>query len=451
MSKANAALSGTESKIQPMVHRLAYLQGFGNTLSSEALQGALPMRQNNPQKPAYGLYTELISGTTFLAPRESNRRVHTYRIRPSVDHAPFKRIDNRLLQSGPFAEALIPNQLRWDPFHIPDTPADFLDGLATIGGNGAVTQQVGMAVHVYRANRSMQDRAFVNADGELLIVPQQGRIRAVTELGLLDVAPNEILLIPRGIRFAIECLDGTARGFVCENYGLPLRLPELGPIGSHGLANPGDFQAPVAWFQNVTKPCQLVQKYGGNLWATELQYSPFNVVAWRGTHVPYKYDTANFVTIGSVSVDHPDPSIFTVLTSPGDAVGGSNVDFIIFPPRWSVSEDTFRPPSFHRNVMCEFMGLIHGTHYSRSHGFEPGGALLHNCWTAHGPDVTTYEQARAADLKPQKLDGHLAFMFESRYPMHLTRFGLESPELQKEVHKQWQGFKTYFDDSRNPA
>ncbi len=427
---------------------LEHLRGFGNLLASEALPGTLPQRHHNPQKPAHGLYTELISGTTFLAPRESNRRVHTYRIRPSVDHLPFKRADNRFLQTAPFTEALIPNQLRWDPFRIPEAPVDFLDGLGTLGGNGDAKRQVGMAVHVYRANRSMKDRAFVNADGELLIVPQHGTVRAVTELGLLDAGPKDILLIPRGIKFAIECPDGAARGFICENYGLPLRLPELGPIGSHGLANPGDFQAPVAWFENVTRPFQLVQKYGGNLWATEIQYSPFNVVAWRGTHVPYKYDTSNFVTIGSVSVDHPDPSIFTVLTSPSDPVGGSNVDFIIFPPRWAVSEDTFRPPSFHRNVMCEFMGLIHGTHYSRSHGFEPGGALLHNCWTAHGPDVATYEKAKAVELSPQKLDDHLAFMFESRYPMHLTSFALESPELQREVHKQWEGFKTNFVDPR---
>lgn len=290
----------------------------------------------------------------------------------------------------------------------------------------------------------MSKRAFVNADGDMLFVPQIGRIELRTELGNLQAGPNEIVLIPRGIKFAVKCLEENARGFVGENYGMPFQLPDLGIIGSHGLANPNDFWAPVAAYEDKHEIYQLVHKYGGNLWVTEIAHSPFNVVAWRGNHVPYKYDTANYVTLGSVSVDHPDPSIFTVLSSPSDKVGGANMDFVIFPPRWSVAENTFRPPPFHRNVMSEFMGMIHGAHYSRASGFEPGGALLHNCWVPHGPDVATYEKAYNAELIPQKLDNHLAFMFETRYPLHLTSFALQAKELQKDIHAQWEGFQNYF-------
>ena len=421
-----------------------HINGFGNFLESEAIPGALPLRNNTPQRAPLGLYPELISGTTFVAPRAQNRRVHTYRIHPSVDQPTFSRMDNGLLLSGPFEQDLNPNPFRWDPFEMPTTPTDFIDGLSTLCGNGDPKAQSGLAVHVYRANQSMSKRAFVNADGDMLFVPQTGRIELRTELGILQVGPNEIALIPRGIKFAVKCLDGHARGFVGETYGMPFQLPDLGVIGSHGLANPSDFWAPVAAYEENNQAHQLVHKYGGNLWVTEVAHSPFNVVAWRGNHVPFKYDTVNYVTLGSISVDHPDPSIFTVLTSPSDKVGGANMDFVIFPPRWSVAEDTFRPPPFHRNVMSEFMGMIHGAHYSRSSGFEPGGALLHNCWVPHGPDVATYDKAYNAALVPQKLDNHLAFMFETRYPMHLTPFALQAKELQKDIHQQWVGFPNHF-------
>jgi homogentisate 1,2-dioxygenase len=298
-------------------------------------------------------------------------------------------------------------------------------------------------VHIYCTNRSMQ-RVFWNADGELLIVPQQGRITVATELGRLEATPGEIVVIPRGVRFRVALPDGTARGYICENHGPALRLPDLGPIGANGLANPRDFLSPTAWFEDRDEPTEMVQKFVGALWATELGHSPFDVVAWHGNHAPYKYDLARFMTIGTVSFDHPDPSIFTVLTSPTDTPGTANVDFVIFPPRWMVAERTFRPPWFHRNVMNEFMGLVHGAYDAKVGGFSPGGASLHGCLSAHGPDAQTVERAMAAELLPHKIDNTLAFMFETRQVLRATKRALEIPQLQRDYDACWQGIRKHF-------
>ncbi|HZT51537.1 MAG TPA: homogentisate 1,2-dioxygenase, partial [Stellaceae bacterium] len=342
---------------------LRYLTGFGNEFATEAVPGALPQGQNSPQKPPHGLYAEGISGTPFTAPRHENRRTWTYRIRPSAMHRPFRRIDRGLLRSTPFDEAPTPpDRLRWDPLPAPDAPGDFLGGLVTIAGNGDASARVGVAIHWYCAARPMQDRVFADLDGELLFVPQEGRVRLRTELGVLDAAPGEIAVVPRGIKFQLDPASGQARGWVGENYGPLLRLPELGPIGANGLANPRDFLAPVAAYEDRERAVEVVHKFEGHLWAMELDHSPFDVVAWHGNYVPYKYDLANFMAINTVSFDHPDPSIFTVLTSPSGLPGTANLDFVIFPPRWQVAEHTFRPPWFHRNVMSEFMGLIRGAY-----------------------------------------------------------------------------------------
>ena len=423
----------------------SYQSGFGNEFATEALPGALPAGQNSPQRAPYGLIAEGISGTPFTAPRVHNRRVWTYRIHPSAGHGAMKRIDNGLLRAAPFIEVEPPpNRLRWNPLPVPQTPTDFIDGLTTMGGGGDVAAYSGYAIHIYRANRSMGTRVFYNADGELLIVPQQGRLAVVTELGKLDVAPGEICVMPRGLKFKVDLPDGAARGYICENYGALLRLPELGPIGSNGLANARDFLSPLAAYDDSSAPHQLVAKFQGNLWACDLNHSPLDVVAWHGNYVPYKYDLALFNVLGTVSFDHPDPSIFTVLTSPTDTVGTANVDFVIFPPRWMVSEHTFRPPWFHRNAMNEFMGLIHGTYDAKAEGFTPGGASLHNCMSAHGPDVATFERASAIELKPHKIDGSLAFMFETKFVCRPTRFALETPALQNDYDACWQGFKNQF-------
>jgi len=424
---------------------LAYQPGFGNHFVSEAVAGTLPVGRNSPQRPPHGLYAELISGTSFTTARAENRRTWTYRIQPSVVHRPYARIDNGLVRSAPFNDVdATPTQLRWSPMPIPERPADFLEGMVTIGGNGDVAMQTGMAIHMYAASRSMADRYFYNADGEMLIVPQQGRVRFITELGIIEAAPSEIILIPRGLRFRAELPDGPSRGYVCENYGAMLRLPELGPLGSNGLASPRDFLAPVAHFEHDSAPCTMLAKFQGNLWAAEMDHSPLNVVAWHGNFVPYKYDLTRFMVIGTVSFDHPDPSIYSVLTAPSDVPGTANIDFVIFPPRWLVGEDTFRPPWYHRNVMTEFMGLLYGVYDAKAEGFLPGGASLHNCMTAHGPDAETWERATRAELKPHKIEDTMAFMFESRYALRLTRYAIESSELQHDYFEGWQGLKKHF-------
>ena len=416
--------------------------GFGNHFASEAAPGALPVGRNSPQRPAYGLYAEQVSGTAFTAPRGENRRSWLYRLRPSAAHPPFQPYAGAArLASGPFDAALAsPNRLRWSPPPAPDAPADFVDGLTTYGGNGDTAQQDGIAIHLYAASRSMIDRVLFDADGELLIVPQVGALALVTEMGRFSLAPRQVALIPRGVRFRVEIAGPLAQGYVLENYGAPFRLPELGPIGANGLANPRDFETPQAAFEDMERPTELIQKFMGRLWTCTLGHSPLDVVAWHGALAPCRYDLGRFNAINSVSFDHPDPSIFTVLTSPSARPGTADCDFVVFPPRWAVAEDTFRPPWFHRNVMSEFMGLIDGRYEAKQGGFAPGGGSLHNAMSAHGPDRASYEAAVRAELGPVKIDNGLAFMFESRRPIIPTRQALESRLLQADYDACWSDF-----------
>ena len=409
-----------------------YLSGFGNEFATEAIAGVLPEGQNSPQKVARGLYAEQLSGTPFTVARAVNRRSWLYRIRPSVTHEPFAPL--RTLW-GELEET--PNQLRWDPFPIPADPTDFVDGLIPICAND------GIGVYVYAANRSMTDRFFYSADGELLIVPQQGAPRIATELGILEVAPGEIAVIQRGIKFRVDVTE-PVRGYICENYGQLLRLPDLGPIGSNGLANARDFLSPVAAYEDVDGDCTIVAKFLGKLYAAKIDHSPLDVVAWHGNYAPYKYDLRRFNAINTVSFDHTDPSIFTVLTAPSEIPGMANVDFVIFPPRWMVAEHTFRPPYFHRNIMNEYMGLIFGAYDAKAEGFLPGGASLHNCMSGHGPDAATFEQASEAELQPRYLGDTLAFMFETRHVLQPARTALTASELQVDYSKCWQGLKKRF-------
>ena len=422
------------------------MTGFGNEFETEAVSGALPIGRNSPQRAPLGLYAEKFSATAFTAPRAENFRSWFYRIRPSVLHGEFKAIDGGLIRTGPIDEVpTIPNQLRWDPLPMSDEPADFVDGLTTVAANGDARAQIGIGVHIYRANRSMEERFFYDSDGELLIVPEQGRLTLHTECGVLAVEPGEIGVMPRGVKFRVVLPDGVARGYVCENYGAKLGLPERGPIGSDGLANSRDFEAPVAAFEDREGEFELVSKLAGKLFACQIDHSPLDVVGWHGNLTPYKYDLRRFNTIGSISYDHPDPSIFTVLTSQSDTAATANVDFVIFPPRWLVMEDTFRPPWYHRNLMSEYMGLVYGDYDAKTGGsFEPGGSSLHNCMSAHGPDADAFEKASKADLVPQKLDDTMAFMFESRYLIQPTRFAMESIALQKNYCDCWAGLKKNF-------
>jgi homogentisate 1,2-dioxygenase len=424
---------------------LAYLSGFGNEHASEAVPGALPVGRNSPQRAPLGLYAEQISGTAFTQPRAVNRRSWVYRITPSAAHPRFSRIDDGLLRSAPFTDTEpSPNRLRWDPIPFPDGPTDFVDGLYTVGGNGDTLSQAGMGIHWYRANTSMVDRFFVDADGELLVVPQEGGLVLHTEFGRLGVVPGEIVVVPRGVRFRVELTNGLARGYICENYGAALTLPERGPIGANGLANERDFLAPVASFEDRQGTCQVVQKFGGHLWAADYDHSPLDVVAWHGDLTPYKYDLDRFMAIGTISFDHPDPSIFTVLTSPTDTPGLANIDFVIFPPRWLVGEGTFRPPWYHRNIMSEFMGLIHGVYDAKAEGFVPGGASLHNTFTSHGPDAETYAKASTVELAPQKIDSTMAFMFETRWTVVPTAHALAADHLQPDYDAVWKGLTRNF-------
>ena len=419
------------------------LSGFGSYLSTEAVPGAVPAGRNNPQNVPFGLYAEQLSGSAFTAPRHDNRHSWLYRLRPSAAHRPFVPYEGApLLRSAPFNEVPPnPNRLRWNPPPIPSEPVDFVDSLSTFGGNGDPAMGAGCAIHMYSASRSMTDRVFFCADGELLIVPQLGRLRLSTELGQFTLDPLQVAVIPRGVRFRVELPERIGRGYVCENYGSPLRLPELGPIGANGLANPRDFEMPRAWFEDVDAPHTLIQKFEGRLWSTSLDHSPLDVVGWHGNLAPYRYDLTRFNVINTVSFDHPDPSIFTVLTSPSELPGTAMCDFVIFPPRWLVAEDTFRPPWFHRNVMSEFMGLIHGAYDAKADGFTPGGASQHNRMNAHGPDRATYEAAIRAELKPHKITDTMAFMFETRHVIRSTRWAVETPLLQREYDEVWSGFR----------
>ena len=417
-----------------------YMTGFGNHFASEAVAGALPVGRNSPQKPPYGLYAEQLSGAAFTAPRHDNRRSWLYRLRPSASHPPFVRYDGAPRFAPATADApLAPNRLRWGPLDI-DPNSDWLDSLTTMLASHPPESQSGAALHIYRAGQDMVDRAFVDADGELILIPEQGRLAILTELGRIDLAPGQIALVPRGIRFRVTLPDGRARGYVAENHGQPFRLPDLGPIGSNGLANPRDFETPVAWFEDREGDFELVQKFLGSLWTTNLGRSPMDVVAWHGNYAPCRYDLARFNTIGTVSFDHPDPSIFTVLTSPSDVAGTANADFVIFPPRWMVAEDTFRPPWFHRNVMSEAMGLITGAYDAKAEGFRPGALSLHNQMSGHGPDVASWKGASETELKPHKIDGTMAFMLESRWVYRPTAFALDSAALDADYDEVWADF-----------
>jgi homogentisate 1,2-dioxygenase len=431
--------SNTTSKLPS---KLSYQSGFGNEFATEAVAGALPIGRNSPQQAPLGLYAELISGTAFTAPRVDNRRTWMYRRQPSVVTGKYQAYKQVLWTTGAAQGVKTPPEpLRWKPMPIPKEATDFVDGMRTLMANGDADAQMGMATHIYVANKSMNTRAMVNADGEMLIVPQLGGLIVSTEMGVLELAPGEIAVLPRGVVFKVDLVGDSARGYVCENYGAHFRLPELGPIGSNGLANARDFLTPIAAYDKDSRTCEIIKKFGGSLWSAHMAHSPFNVVAWHGNLTPYKYNTADFMTIGSISFDHPDPSIFTVLTSPSDTAGVANCDFVIFPPRWLVAENTFRPPWYHRNVMSEFMGLVHGQYDAKEEGFLPGGASLHNSMVPHGPDTDAFAKASVTDLKPQKLDNTLAFMFESRYRFLPTAFAMNAGLIDSNYSDCWAGLK----------
>ncbi len=430
----------TDAAATAAAAKASYLPGFGNHVVTEAVPGALPEGRNSPQRPAFGLYAEQLSGTAFTMPRHENKRSWLYRLRPTAEHPPFTPYHDasNFVRGEDSREPLSPNRLRWDPPAAAMAGTDLIDGLETLLVNGDPASLVGVAFHRYAASKSMTDRVMMNADGELLFAPFDGRLCLVTEFGRVDIAPGHIAVVPRGVRFRAELPDGAARGYALENYGVPFRIPDLGPIGANGLANPRDFETPVAWFEDRDAPCEVIQKFLGRLWTTTLPHSPLDVVAWHGNLAPYRYDLHRFNTIGTVSYDHPDPSIFTVLTSPSDVVGRANADFVIFPPRWMVAEDTFRPPWFHRNIMSEAMGLIEGAYDAKAEGFQPGGVSLHNMMAGHGPDEPSWRAATEAALAPHKQEGTMAFMLESCWPYRPTPHACRS--AQPDYDAVWANF-----------
>jgi len=433
---------------------LTYLRGFESEHETEALEGALPRAQNSPQRCPYGLYAEQLSGSAFTAPRARNLRSWLYRIRPSVKHMGHFTHDPCCspdwLSEAPRPNALSLGQLRWGPPELPSSAEEvtFLSGVKTMTVGGGVTAQSGLSTHIYTANRSMGHSLMMNADGELMILPQLGRLLLRTELGHLEVSPGQLAVIPRGVLFGVDLLDDVARGYLCENYGAPFSLPELGPIGANGSASPRHFEYPTARFEDQDAPHHVTSKWGGAFYVTRLKHSPLDVVAWHGNYGPYRYDLSLFAPMGSISVDHPDPSIFTVLTSPSAVEGVANIDFVIFSDRWLVAEHSFRPPWYHRNLMSEFMGLIYGQYDAKEEGFVPGGASLHNQMLPHGPDASGFEKASQATLTPQKLGGTLAFMWESRAPQHLSRYATEHPARHLNYSECWSALKKRFNGSK---
>jgi homogentisate 1,2-dioxygenase len=429
---------------------LRYMSGFGNGFETEALPGALPVGRNSPQKCPYGLYAEQLSGSPFTAPRTTNERSWLYRIRPTVSHwGRFEPADIGLWRTAPAREVELPiGPLRWDPVPLPEKPLSFVEGIHTVTTAGDAGSQAGMAAHLYLVTRSMEDECFYNADGEMLFVPQEGELRLRTEFGIIEIEPGEIAVIPRGVKLRVELMGGPARGYLCENYGGALTLPERGPIGANCMANQRDFLAPVAAYEDKDAPSRMYVKWGGTLWVTELQHSPLDTVAWHGNYYPYKYDLRRYSPVGPILFDHADPSIFTCLTSPSETPGTANIDFVVFCDRWMVAENTFRPPWYHMNVMSEFMGLVYGRYDAKPHGFVPGGCSLHNTLLPHGPDKDAFEGASNEELKPRKQAGTMAFMFETRFPQRVTAWAAGIPQLQKDYGYYGHALNKHFDPNR---
>jgi len=436
---------------RPQVSAPSYMSGFGNSFETEALSGALPIGRNSPQRVNYGLYAEQLSGSPFTAPQASNQRSWLYRIRPTVRHTGrFTRIDKGLIRTAPTREddELLLGQLRWSPIPVPQDKLTFVTGLRTITTAGDAEALAGMASHVALVTQSMTREHMFNADGELLVVAQENGLRFRTEFGVIEITPGEVCVIPRGVIFRVELTGGPARAYVCENYGGAFTLPDRGPIGANCLANRRDFATPVAAYEDREEACALFVKWGGELYRTDIDHSPLDVVAWHGNYAPYKYDLRRFSPVGAMMFDHPDPSIFTCLTSPSETHGTANIDFVLFPERWSVAENTFRPPWYHRNIMSEFMGLVYGVYDAKPEDFVPGGMSLHNMMLPHGPDSDAFRHASQAELKPVKLTNTLAFMFESRFRQRVTKYAASSDARQDDYIDCWSGLKKHFDPNR---
>lgn len=424
------------------------LRGFGNVHESEALPGALPLRQNSPQRVRYGLYAEQINGTGFVAARHTNHRSWLYRVRPSAQHGRFEPLAHPHFPGALVPEGAEPNLIGHRPLPLPEAPTDFVDGLATYGGAGAPQLRRGFAVHLYAANRSMESRTLYNSDGDLLIVPEHGGIDLRTELGTLTVEPGKIVIVPRGIKFSVLLRDGTARGYVAEVYGRHFELPERGPVGANGLTEARHFLAPSAAYEDRLQPgFRVTNRFSGKLFEATQDYSPYDVVAWHGNYSPYVYDLMDFGPVSNVRFDHPDPSIYTVLSAAMDELGAHTLDFVFFPPRWDSTEHTFRPPFFHRNATTEFNGIIRNP--ARPDSMFPAGlSFLTPAMTAHGVLAGAVQQAflrKTPEPPVRTTERSMWFQFETALPFTLTRWALDAPHRIADWHERWGTYRTHFD------
>ncbi|ORX94816.1 homogentisate 1,2-dioxygenase [Clohesyomyces aquaticus] len=433
----------------------SYQCGFGNRFASESIPSVLPRGQNCPQRVKYDLYSEQLNGSSFVSARQALQHVWMYRIRPSVVHGELSRSDlNSKLEAyfGPANPRVEynPSQQAWNPFPVPEaspsSSIDFVHGLRTVAGQGDPTSKQGIAIHIYTANASMQNRAFCNNDGDFLILPQQGRLDIQTELGNVMVRPGELAVIQAGIRFKVSLPDGPSRGYIQEIFGAHYELPELGPIGSNGMALPRDFEYPVASFDlDSSSIWEIVYKLAGTLHSCHQPHTPFDVVAWHGNYAPYKYAIEKFINMANVERDQADPTIYCVLTARSIIPGVSLTDFLVFTPKWISTTNTFRPPYYHRNMSTEVMGLVYGTYGGSSHVLEPGGLSYEASYMPHGETYETWKMATTQDLRPTRAcEDTLAFMFHVSVPLMLTQWAMESPARNPTDVKVLAGFEGHF-------
>ncbi|RSL87550.1 hypothetical protein CDV31_016235 [Fusarium ambrosium] len=432
--------------------KYTYLNGLGNLHQSEAFPDAVPLVNSYPQHAKYGLRSEKVSGTSFTAtPRSQNLWSFLYRARPSYNHGTFELWNQHLETANPSRpKHLTPNSYVWPTFNV--TKGDWT-AQHLLGGNGSPTDKTGVAIWLFHVNKDMPPQTvFSSQDGEALIVPQTGALDIQTEYGKLLVRQQEIAVIPRGIKYRVTLPEGKeARGYVLELYQGHFRLPELGIIGSIGLANPRDFQVPTASFdgkiesQGDTQVAvandgrgewTIISRLDTKLWFATQDSTPFDVAGWQGTLYPYKYDVRRFNYIGNLNYDHADPSVFVVLTSQsyGKEPGTAVVDFAAVGEHWHPAQHTLRVPWYHRNTASEFVFPIIAeqdpkSRLNTSDTFGPWGAWLNANMVTHGSNEQEYAEWQAKDtLTPMKLQdfGVTSAIIETEATLLLTDWAFEA-------------------------
>ncbi|GAD98612.1 homogentisate 1,2-dioxygenase, putative [Paecilomyces variotii No. 5] len=422
-----------------------YQVGFGNRFVSEAVPDTIPRDGRNlPQRANYDLYIEQLNGTTFVTCRKDMFNVWFHRIRPSCAHKALKPLEYKhdivsVFSSQNEGVSFVPFNNEWGPLEIPleSKPTNFWQGIKTILGHGDPTLKEGVAVHQYAANLSMDKEAFVNHDGDYLFVPQQGRLDIQTELGRMMVLPGELFVIPAGLRFKVSLPDGPSRGYIQEIFGSHFELPDLGPIGSNGLALPQDFEIPVASYDLDTSSWEIITKLAGKLYHYEQAHTPFDVVGWHGNYVPYKYEIEKLLALSS-SKDQLDPSAYTILTAKSKIPGVSITDFCAFTPKWVNSLNSWRPPYYHRTMGAEVMGMVRGEYGGSAKTLEPGALTCDNAYVPHGETYDAWKKHAFVDLEPTLLGAGV---------LSITKFALERHNQIKPMREElWDNMHGHFLD-----